>query len=750
MGPRKLNTPFLQLTAQRTAVACAMAVCLFAQAAVWAQPAPAGPADRAVTAAQKYLLEAIGDDGRVKGEFEADNPRHGGKTALACYALLSSGAKADPESPLPRSLAWLAKAEMTGTYAVSMRICALAASGDARYRKRIGDDAAWLKAAADADGRYTYIAADKASTGYDNSNTQFAALAMAAAADMGIETPLQWWSRLQTHFQQDQQVDGGWGYRIPPGHFRTQSYGSMTAAALASLYHCTAMLQADSFLRCTAQGESPAINRGLAWIEQNYSITMNPRKAVEYYYYWLWSLQRVAGASGRKRFGKADWLAEGTARLLRLQDADGSFGYGDRIDDTSMALLFLSRGRLRVGISKLQWAGRWNSRPADAAHAAAWLRETFELPIRWQVIAADGPEEDFADAPVLYLSGAGPIELTDEQLAKLRRFVLGGGLILSEAACNNADFTADLQRLYRRMLPEWTFGRIGDDDPLYGVQYAVKDLRGLWGVHNGVRWLAVHSPVELSMALHRNDRRSAREVFEIFANIYLYATGFERLPRLAAPAPPAAARKTIRVARLRYDGAWNPEPAALGAVAAELAARGIRLDVAESVDFIDLALKAPPVLFMTGTKGFSLDEQQAAALRDWLRGGGTLIVDAAGGSKAFAESVDRQILPLVGGPQARVLPADHALYRGVLPPGEKDLYRQELAEALEPTLRTQPRLLAAEGADRRVSVFYSRDDLTAALAGARTAGIRGYTPRAARRIVAGIVAGLTDVSRSGK
>ena len=84
--------------------------------------------DDAVARAVGYLTRQIGEDGRCKGEFRPDDMRQGfgGKTALCLYALLGAGADYR-EGPVKRAMDWLLAAELKGSYAVSMRACALAA-----------------------------------------------------------------------------------------------------------------------------------------------------------------------------------------------------------------------------------------------------------------------------------------------------------------------------------------------------------------------------------------------------------------------------------------------------------------------------------------------------------------------------------------------------------------------------------------------------------------------------------------------
>jgi hypothetical protein len=73
------------------------------------------------------------------------------------------------------------------------------------------------------------------------------------------------------------------------------------------------------------------------------------------FYYFLWSLERVAVAYGVDSFGKTDWYDFGTAVLLANQQADGSWDNGDfrRGPDTCFALLVLRRANLAPDLTRV-------------------------------------------------------------------------------------------------------------------------------------------------------------------------------------------------------------------------------------------------------------------------------------------------------------------------------------------------------------------------------------------------------------
>lgn len=737
-------------------------------AAVLAAAALAGPAvcpaqtaggresrlDRGIARAVEFLRGRIGDEGACKREFPGSDRQHGGMTALCAYALASAGVPAtDPV--LRKAMRWLEKAELKSTYAVSLRACAAAALKERRYLPLVKKDVAWLVGAANSRGGYTYQSQGGRDTAtYDNSNTHVALLGVAAGMQLGAKVPASYWRLMARHWVATQQADGGWGYTRARGPLRAKTYGSMTAAGVASLYLCLDNIAAGDLPAPGPANPPPqykSISAGLRWLREHYSALQNPRLGRNRYYYWMCCLARVALAGGKRTIAGHDWYAEGAAALLSRQHDDGSWGFGHPVRQTCFALLFLARSRQGILFHKLEYPGRWNTRPRDLANLTKWLSYNFERPVGWQVIGFDAGAGHWDEAPILYMSGAGPFELTDAQVDKLRTFVLRGGMMLSEAAGNNADFTLEMRKLYKRMFPRFPLRRLADEHPIYRLHFKPKVDRGLAGVSNGARLLAVHCPREVSLGLQVGPDRGNRPLFELGANLAFFATD-RALPRTRGQRSWPVAKKfkpaaTVRVARLRYKGNYDPEPLAWRRLAILMGNRHrIRLEVSPPVAIAALDPSRWPVAAMTGTASFALTAGEAAALTKYLTGGGMLVVDAAGGSHEFAEAVEKHILPLAPGGRAGPIAPEHPIFRGVAKVGPVR-YRRAMAAVLGEA-RHRPRLQGVERGGRLVIVF-SRDDLTEGLLAAACHGLRGYAPQTAVGLMTNIVCHAAGVNRPG-
>ena len=83
---------------------------------------------------------------------------------------------------------------------------------------------------------------------------------------------------------------------------------------------------------------------------------------------------------------------------------------------------------------------------------------------------------------------------------------------------------------------------------------------------NGSRLLIVHSPKDLSRHWHAREERTQADAFAIGLNLLVYASGKSgyrnRLETPYIQPPTQEPTSVLGVARLQYDGDWDPEPAA--------------------------------------------------------------------------------------------------------------------------------------------------------------------------------------------
>ena len=155
----------------------------------------------------------------------------------------------------------------------------------------------------------------------------------------------------------------------------------------------------------------------------------------------------------------------------------------------------------------------------------------------------------------------------------------------------------------------------------------------------------------------------------MLSNLYLYSVGYNPrrrnlVNRIVSPDPDVEPQTQASVVRVRHGGAFDPEPFFAPQLVGLAHNRiGMSIDIqtvdASNVGDADLAL-----LTTAGETSDPLDAAATAALRAYLQGGGTLFVDAAGGSNPAVDAVNQIVSDLL--PDARVapLPSTHPVITG--------------------------------------------------------------------------------------
>ena len=100
--------------------------------------------------------------------------------------------------------------------------------------------------------------------------------------------------------------------------------------------------------------KDPSVASGLSWLTTRYTVTENtgppqerPAGTAEFYYYYLYALERAGLLCGAETLGTHRWYPEGAQVLVDLQRPEGSWEHaGDwnkPVWNTCFAILFLKR-----------------------------------------------------------------------------------------------------------------------------------------------------------------------------------------------------------------------------------------------------------------------------------------------------------------------------------------------------------------------------------------------------------------------
>jgi hypothetical protein len=189
----------------------------------------------------------------------------------------------------------------------------------------------------------------------DNSNTQFAILALWAAQKHKVPTARSL-ALAEARFRASQNTDGSWAYVWINNNVTNTAYcDSMSCAGLLGLAVGRGVQKAAKGAKKTALVKDPVVAKALAYLGKTLGrATPNPPmpgvvgKTVGANshgdLYFLWSLERVGVVYNLTKIQDKDWYAWGADLLLKTQTADGSWRERHAgVVDTCFALLFLKR-----------------------------------------------------------------------------------------------------------------------------------------------------------------------------------------------------------------------------------------------------------------------------------------------------------------------------------------------------------------------------------------------------------------------
>ena len=321
------------------------------------------------------------------------------------------------------------------------------------------------------------------------------------------------------------------------------------------------------------------------------------------------------------------------------QHEDGSWsepGAHDQwpVVSTSFALLFLSKGKTPVLISKLVHGpgNDWNNDRNDAHNLVDYAsRELFRRkPMAWQVFNAGRVQVannnqllelagELGKSPIVYFNGHLAPRFTAVEKALLKRHIDQGGFLFAEACCGRKEFDGGFRDLMHELFPDNELKRLPPEHPIWRAHALVPpDSFALEGIDLGCKTVVVYCPQDLSCFWESNLREEGRGqlAFRMGGNIIAYATGLEPPPArlsqvdVVVDDPPGKQirRGILKVAQLRHEGDWQPAPNAMRNLLADLRKQA-RLDVdlqPRAILSTDRDLVDFKFLYMHGRAAFQL------------------------------------------------------------------------------------------------------------------------------------------------
>ncbi|MDR2115391.1 MAG: DUF4159 domain-containing protein [Planctomycetaceae bacterium] len=731
-----------------------------------------------------------------------------GATALAILAMVSCGVPKD-DPAIQRGMRYLrlfSGKEAGRNYSISLQTMAFCLVDPKRDRSLIRNNIALLernqiRGNSEHTGGWYYTPWEGNSGSSDLSNSQFSILALYEAERLGISVKTDTWLRAQRYWEQSQNSNNAWGYNPRPGGGSNDTRGSMSCAGIASLIITSGVLDTgtatvrDDKIFCFQQPNhriATKIQKGLAWLASNFSVSKNPHYDTWLYYY-LYALERVGRMTNQRFIGQHDWYREGADKILRLRDSiDGAWrgqGTGDT-SSTAFALLFLSKGRRPVLMSKIQYGetDSWNLHPNDVNKLTMFTESRWNIDLTWQIINIRAATVDhLLQSPVLYFSGdRTPLQQDDAETArmaaKLREYIDQGGFIIAEAQSNDKTFDNGFRELMKHVFPEpgYELELLERSHPIWSAEIPIEaeQLRPIEGINFGCRTSVVYIPpfkdaqtdqpkpslsclwevariFNRGTPYHETVQKQIDAGLGIGLNILAYATNRElkfkdQIAESVTKKVSAAdsRRGKVFLTFLDTGGAMNPAPHAPLNLLFWMETN-LGLPVVQKIDTVNPAnenLYENPILFMHGRTAFQFSPEQRKNLKEHLKRGGFLFVNAICSAKTFTDSFHQEMQTMFPEISFQAIPLNDPLFSDEYGGFEIKTLEVRLPEQspgrkiVAPVRQEEPKLYGLKFAEEdRWAVVFSPYDVSCALERANSLECRGYTQDSAIQLSVNIL-----------
>jgi hypothetical protein len=739
-----------------------------------------GPTPAQVTEAIQrcvnYLYGQQIQNGPNKSRWPGYEDKGCGQTALVTLALLNAGERTTNPA-IKNALAVIRRAKPTETYEVALHCMVLCAAEPALDIPKIKEDVDLLLKLQESSGGWGYSETNRVP---DESNSQFAVLALWEASKLGVDIPEENIAKALRYWEGA--FNGtGWKYR----EIRSTT-GSMTCAGIASMLILQdASVQADAKivndrLQCCgleADGPIDRVSLGFAWLASNFTVESNPG-AASWGMYYLYALERVGRLTGQRFFGNRDWYREGAAFIIRQQAGisgvvRGSLGETE-ITSTAMALLFLSKGKRQIVIGHLRYGNTrdWQLHRRAIQNLTGQIEKVWKRELAWQMIRLEGATlESLLETPILFISGSKEFRLTPPQRELLKKYVENGGLIFAEA-CNgdgcsgqafDTSFRAEMEILFDKPLTKLPPSHIVWAAETKIDPQAMPENFWLYGLDACCRTSVIYSPISLSCRWElarpwgRKSKNSPaidgdlENAVKIGVNVASYATGRElkdkldaieivRAPSNYQPLP----RGVLKLPKIRHAGGDNDASKAVPNLL-DVYYKETRSLIDRDVPMISLAdaeIDKYPLLYIHGRTKFVLSDAERSGLRRHFENGGFVLGDSICASKDFTNSVRDELQKAVPDSKWRSLDPKHNFMKRDQTSGF-DGYDLSSMRLVDPNLSTgdlnrskregPPEIDALEWNGRIIALF-SPNDLSCAMESKHSMQCKGYVREDAFRI----------------
>lgn len=133
----------------------------------------------------------------------------------------------------------------------------------------------------------------------------------------------------------------------------------------------------------------------------------------------------------------------------------------------------------RFSFGQIVHGGDWDPTPAGPLNLLRYVKKNSTLPVQFKRVNVDLRTSETFDHAFLYMTGLHDFKFTKAEVQNLRRYLMGGGVLLAEAALGRKEFDKAFRREIARAVPGARLQTIPSAHPIYasGPGGLIKEVR---------------------------------------------------------------------------------------------------------------------------------------------------------------------------------------------------------------------------------------------------------------------------------
>ncbi len=129
-----------------------------------------------------------------------------------------------------------------------------------------------------------------------------------------------------------------------------------------------------------------------------------------------------------------------------------------------------------TALSLVKWKGNYEPNPFGYYHFIQHIREKTSADLRPEFLVVDPEKDDLTLHPLLFMTGHGTIDLSDEAVARLSKHLENGAVLWAEACCGNEAFNTSFRRLCQKLYPKENLNPLSPDHPVFSLFYEIRQV----------------------------------------------------------------------------------------------------------------------------------------------------------------------------------------------------------------------------------------------------------------------------------